>query len=105
MSAERRKSTRISIVGDYFYYPGRETKKINCSINNISATGACISSGNIIKNNEIIFLHIKGTKNIVLKSKTVWKIDDQYGLLFLLDTTEEFENISYIMNNVIKNNT
>ncbi len=105
MPAEKRKNKRIKISGDYFYYPGEKNKKINCKLNNISVTGACITSAEDIKSEEIIFLHIRGANDKVLKSKTVWKIDNQYGLQFLLDTNNEFEKISYIMNKIIgKNN-
>ncbi len=105
MSAENRKSQRINISEEYFFYPQKEKKKINCKINNISVTGACITSDEKIENDEVIFLHIRGTNNMALKSKTVWKINNQYGLQFFLDTNSEFEKISYIMNNLIKLNT
>ncbi|MCU0821773.1 MAG: PilZ domain-containing protein [Spirochaetes bacterium] len=101
MGAERRQNERFDISGDYFYYQGSEAEKINCRLNNISATGACIDSDENIKINDVIYLHIRGTKNIEIKSKAVWKIDNQYGLMFLLDSSREFENISYIMNYVV----
>lgn len=104
MSIEKRKSKRIKISEDYFYYPREKNKKINCKLNNISVTGACITSTENIKREEIIFLHIRGANDKLLKSKTVWKIDNQYGLQFLLDTNKEFEKISYIMNKIIGNN-
>ncbi|MBN2039637.1 MAG: PilZ domain-containing protein [Spirochaetes bacterium] len=105
MTSEQRKNTRISISEEYFYYPEKKNKKINCRLNNISVTGACIISEEKIKTDEIIYLHIRGTDDIALKSKTVWKIDNQYGLQFLLDTSSEFEKISYIMNNLAKLNS
>lgn len=100
MTSEKRKNKRISISEEYFYYPKEENKKINCRLKNISITGACITSDEKINTDEIIYLHIRGTNDIALKSKTVWKIDNQYGLQFLLDTSSEFEKISYIMNNL-----
>ena len=100
MVTEKRKTKRFEISGDYFFFPADKRKKIKCELENISETGACISSDARIKKDEIIYLHIKGSRNILLKSRNVWKIDDQYGLLFLLDTSQEFENISYIINYV-----
>ena len=104
MLSEKRKNKRVVISEEYFYYPREKNKKIKCKLKNISITGACITSKENIKNEEIIFLHIHGTEDMSLKSKAVWKIKDQYGLQFLLDTTSEFEKISYIMNNIIKVN-
>ncbi len=101
MTADRRTSRRIDVIGDYFYYQGNNENKIKCKLNNISATGACIDSDENIKIDDIIFLHIRGTKNISIKSKAVWKIENQYGLLFLLDNSKEFDNISYILNYVL----
>lgn len=101
MTAERRQNERFESTGDYYYYQGFESSKINCRLKNISATGACIDSDEIIKIDDIIFLHIRGTKNIEIKTKAVWKIENLYGLMFLLDSSSEFENISYIMNYVI----
>ncbi len=105
MSFENRKNKRIEISGDYFYYPLNKKKKINCKLNNISVTGACILSEENIKKEDIIFLHIHDTdetSDIALKSKAVWKIDNQYGLQFLLDTSQEFEKISCIMNKIMR---
>ncbi len=101
MKAERRQNERFEVSGDYYYYQGSETDKIMCRLKNISATGACIDSEEKIKIDDIIFLHIRGTTNIEIKSKAVWKIENEYGLMFLLDSSKEFENISYIMNYVI----
>jgi hypothetical protein len=100
MSVEKRKNTRLNISDDYFYYPAEKGKKINCKLNNISITGACITSSENIKKEEIIFLHVRGADDKLLKSKAVWKISDQYGLQFLLDSGIEFEKISYIMNTI-----
>lgn len=100
MASEKRNNKRINLSAEYFYYPQKKNKKINCKINNISITGACITSEEDIGTEEIIFLHIFGTEDNALKSKTVWKMNNQYGLQFLLDTSVEFEKISYIMNNL-----
>jgi c-di-GMP-binding flagellar brake protein YcgR len=102
MSAEKRRSKRIDISEDYFYYPQNKNKKINCKLNNISVTGACITSDKKIEKEEIIYFNIRGTKDMALKSKAVWKIENQYGIQFILDTDKEFEIISRIMNNYIK---
>ncbi|MBN2402391.1 MAG: PilZ domain-containing protein [Spirochaetes bacterium] len=104
MSAEKRKSKRINISEDYFYYPRNKNKKINCKLNNISVTGACITSNEKINKEDIIYFNIRGTRDMALKSKAVWKINNQYGIQFLLDTDKEFDTISRIMNNInIKN--
>jgi hypothetical protein len=100
MTAENRKSKRINISQDYFYYPRNKNKKINCKLNNISVTGACITSNEKIEKEDIIFFNIRGTSDMALKSKAVWKIDNQYGIQFILDTDKEFETISRIMNNI-----
>ena len=102
MAAERRKTKRLDLSGDYFYYFGNKKVIIDCNLKNISVTGACITSNRTINKDDIIFLHVRGADNMVLKSKAVWKIDNQYGLLFLLDSSHEFDKISYIMNYVIK---
>jgi hypothetical protein len=103
MSIEKRENKRVTISDDYFFYPKDKKKKINCKLNNISVTGACITSSENISNEEIIFLHIRGDEK-ALKSKTVWKIKNQYGLQFLLDSNSEFETISNIMNKLAGNN-
>ena len=98
MNSERRKTVRVDLSGDYFFYPGKKNRKIKCIVKNVSATGACIISDDVLHNEDIIFLGIRGDSEVVLKSKAVWKIENQYGLLFLLETEEEFASISYIMN-------
>jgi hypothetical protein len=98
MINERRKEIRIDLKGDYFFFPDNRSNKIPCSLLNISATGACIVSTETLKSDIVIFLHIRGKKNIILKSEVVWKIDSQYGLKFFLETPEDLVNISYIMN-------
>ena len=100
MNSEKRKSNRLNFTREYFYCISDKNKKINCKLNNISVTGACITSDKKIEKEDIVFLHIKGMEDIVLKSKAVWKIENQYGLQFILDSGKEFENISYIINNI-----
>jgi len=100
MRSDKRKNDRINIARHYFYYPKDKKKRIFCELNNISITGACITSSEKIENEDIIFLNFSGNKDITLKSKAVWKINNQYGLQFLLDSSIEFENVSYIMNNI-----
>jgi hypothetical protein len=99
MIAERRKDRRIDLSGDYYFYPNNKEKKVLCSLMNLSATGACIISSESLEKKAVVFLHIKADKNIILKSEVVWKLENQYGLRFNLDTSDDFENISYIMNN------
>jgi hypothetical protein len=100
MRSENRKNSRLYITENYFYYSADKKEKTNCILNNISITGACITSYKSIKLEEIIFLHFNNLNNIAVKSQTVWKNENQYGLQFLLDTNLEFENISIVMNNI-----
>lgn len=99
MIADRRKDERFLLGGDYYYYPGNSKDKFDCMVKNISVTGSCIVSGNAIVKNEIIFLHIGCGRNIELKSQVMWKQDSRYGLMFLLENSDDFDNISYIINN------
>ena len=48
-----------------------------------------------------IELHVCRSKDLPLKAQVVWIKGQEYGVSFLLDTTEAFANISYIMNNEI----
>lgn len=102
MGMERRLSKRFDVSGDYLFYPEKTNNRIICKLDNISITGACILTEAKIKIDDVIQLHIRGAQDKFLKSKVVWKIDNQFGLLFMLDTEEEFNNISFIMNNVLK---
>lgn len=98
MIADRRKSKRFRMQGDYFFYPGNSENKFLCKVKNISITGSCIVSDSNIKKDEIIYLHVGAQKSIELKSRVIWKSDKQYGLLFMLETGTDFDNISYIIN-------
>ncbi len=102
MAGERRKSERFDIGRDYYYYPTNREKMRACTLLNISATGACIVSQEPLKNEAVIFLHIASSRDIVLKSRVVWQHEGQYGLQFFLDTGEDFENISFILNNELR---
>ena len=48
---------------------------------------------------DVVCIKCGRSKDIELKSKVIWKIENQYGLLFIMETSEDFENISYIINN------
>ncbi|MFH0975218.1 MAG: PilZ domain-containing protein [Spirochaetota bacterium] len=104
MPFEQRKNSRIKVSGDFYYYPNRKKKKIKCKLDNISVTGACITTDEKIEKEDIIYLQINGFNNKALKSKAVWKIDNQYGIQFFLDSNNEFETISHVMNNIMNKN-
>lgn len=99
MIKERRKSQRISSESDYYCFPENIKLKIRCTLKNISITGACINTPEILRKDDIVLLHIGRAGNSDLKSKVVWKIDDNYGLLFSLETSQDFTTISYLINN------
>jgi len=101
MKPERRKSPRITLQGDYYWRPDKPEKKLEYVLRNVSITGACIWTGENLKNDEIILLHFGGAREIVLKSRVVWGSKNNYGLLFFLETSREFEDISFIMNNPV----
>jgi len=101
MEKDKRKNMRVAMNSNYFFFPDRENKRHWCTIKNISTTGSCITSNKDINTDDIIFLHMKGgEKNTDLKSRVVWAMDKSYGLEFFLETAEDFENISYIVNNL-----
>lgn len=96
---ERRKAERIHVVRDYCYYPGEKRKKFPCTAMNISVTGVCIESGKKLTQDDIVFIHIECGKDVAFKSVVVWEMSGTYGLRFMLETNEDFDNISYVMNN------
>lgn len=96
---ERRINRRFSLKDNYYYVKEKSRKKIPCLLENISITGACIISESPLTANDIIMLHFPMPREINIKSQIVWEKTTEYGLLFVLDTSEDFENISYIMNN------
>jgi hypothetical protein len=97
---DRRLHTRIDHCGDYYIATGK-IGKVGCELRNISPTGACIISGIGLNKGQEIELHICRNKDIPLRAQVVWIKDKEYGVSFLLDTAESFNNISYIINNVI----
>jgi hypothetical protein len=98
----RRHNERIYCADDYFFSPIEKDKKVNCTLKNISATGACITTEYPIEPDQYLTLHLCRDKDIPLDAIVVWKDDNDYGLSFSLDSQEQFENISYIMNNNIR---
>ncbi|MFW5808220.1 MAG: PilZ domain-containing protein [Spirochaetota bacterium] len=98
---DRRENDRIDCADDYFLSPKEKGVKVRCILNNISVTGACIRTDYPIEPDEYLTLHLCREKDIPLHAKVVWKEEDKFGLSFLLDTQQEFENISYIINNRI----
>lgn len=96
---ERRGGSRSYCDEDYFFSSNNRDSKIQCRLKNISPTGACILTEHPIRVDETIVLHLCRDRDVPLDSKVVWKEGDEYGLLFLLDSIESFENISYIINN------
>ncbi|MBP7583648.1 MAG: PilZ domain-containing protein [Spirochaetes bacterium] len=100
MSPERRKSNRIAVDRDYYLIPGDEKTRHRCTVKNISVTGACITSTRLLAPEDIIYLHITGPRDSVVKSEVVWNSGGMYGILFLLDTPSDFDTISFIMNNL-----
>lgn len=100
--AERRRAERFTVDDDYYFYPANRSKVYTCKVRNVSASGACIISKKPLAPHEIIFLHITGTRNAQFKSEVVWVQDGLYGLSFILENSEDLENISFVMNNVSK---
>lgn len=98
---DRRINERIECYDDYFFSPKEKGVKVNCLLKNISVTGACIKTTYPIETNDFLTLHLCREKDIALHAKVVWKDNDMFGLSFLLDTQEEFKNISYVINNRI----
>jgi len=97
---ERRIKDRIECHGDYIVYGNSFENRISCELKNISVTGACVEMQHVLKRDDKIVLHLCKGDDISLSAKVVWRDDKKYGLVFLLDTAEEFEHISYIMNNI-----
>lgn len=97
---ERRTEERIVCGGDYIVYGKAAENRIECELHNISVTGACVSTEHTLEKDEKIVLHLCKGSDIPLDAKVVWRDDRKYGLVFMLDTSEDFEHISYIMNNI-----
>jgi hypothetical protein len=98
--SDRRKNPRIDHCGDYYIAPTTH-ERVTCLLQNISVTGACISSDILLKMGQEIELHVCRSRDLPLKAQVVWIKGQEYGVSFLLDTTEAFANISYIINNEI----
>ena len=99
MSGERRNSERVRTDGDFYCLPARMSRMVRCSLKNISITGACIASGGSLGAGDIISLYLESGAGRALKSRVVWKLAGEYGIEFMLETGEEFETISRIINN------
>lgn len=97
-SNERRRQSRRHFKGEYFYSSASAGSKIDCTLKNISPTGACIDTEAPLVNGEMIYLHILRDKDVTIKSEVVWKKENVYGVLFHLNTSEDLANISYILN-------
>ncbi len=100
--SERRKAERYPVDKDYYFYPANRSKVYTCKVRNVSASGACIISKKHLTPHEIIFLHITGTRGVQFKSEVVWAQDGLYGLSFVLEDSEDLDNISFVMNTVSK---
>lgn len=100
MAAERRRSNRLAVDRDYYIIPGSGSRRHRCTVKNISVTGACISSIKLLEKGNIIYLHITGPRDSLFKSEVVWSREGVYGILFHLDAAADFDNISFIMNNL-----
>lgn len=96
---DRRRKERVACAENYFFSPKEKGVKVQCQLKNLSVTGACITTDYPVETDEHLTLHLCRDKDIPLHAKVVWQDKHDYGLLFLLDTQQEFENISYIMNN------
>jgi hypothetical protein len=99
VNGERRIKERHDCTGDYFFSADRADKRHSCVLKNISVTGACIETVHAIETDDIITVHICNNRGVELDGKVVWKKSNSYGLLFLLETPEAFDNISYLINN------
>jgi hypothetical protein len=98
ISSERRRQSRQYFKGEYFYSSASAGVRIDCTLKNISPTGACIDTEAPLVNGEMIFLHILREKDVTIKSEVVWKKENIYGVLFHLNTSEDLSNLSYILN-------
>ena len=49
----------------------------------------------------MIILQFAAKKDMYLTAQVVWELSGEYGLLFLLETSRDIANISYIMNNTV----
>ncbi|TAL30459.1 MAG: PilZ domain-containing protein [Spirochaetes bacterium] len=98
MTAVRRREGIPGTGEDYFCAPPDMDARHRCVLKNISATGACVASKRALKKDDMIYLHVRGREGGLLKSRVVWKTRNTYGLLFSLESSEDFDSISRIMN-------
>lgn len=99
MNIDRREHQRENCGSNYIVTYRTDNVKIECGLNNLSITGACIESSFNLTNGEKIILHICDKRDTPVKGTVVWTNGDVYGIQFELNSSEEFENISFIMNN------
>lgn len=100
VSHEQRISPRYAVNKDCFFFPPKG-EKFPCTVNNISATGICLSAHKKLKKDDVIILQFAAKKDMYLTAQVVWELSGEYGLLFLLETSRDIANISYIMNNTV----
>lgn len=84
---------------DFYCLSEQMSRRVMCTLKNVSVTGACIVSGGSLGTGDIISLYLESGAGRALKSRVVWKVSGEYGVEFLLETGEEFETISRIINN------
>ena len=99
MGEDRRRSRRVPGESGFYRMSPDARRKMRCSLKNISVTGACIVSRGRLAAGEVISLYLESGAGRALKSRVVWEIAGEYGVEFLLDSNEEFETISRIINN------
>ncbi len=99
MTAERRKNPRTPGRGDFYSLSSDARRTVRCLLKNISVTGACIVSDGPLDAGDIIALYLESGAGRALKSRVVWRVAGEYGVEFLLESVEEFETISRVINN------
>lgn len=96
---DRRKHIRACHERDYCVILGKN-ETITCDLKNISATGACVIPNALLRQGERVELHICRNVDLAMNAEVVWVREDECGLSFILDTSESFQTISFIMNNI-----
>ncbi len=99
---ERRREERTFCNRDYFCSIMSGNLKFECKLLNVSTTGACILTNIPLKSDDLIILHIIRGRDIPFKCKVAWIKESTYGLEFFLETSDDFTNISFIINNHIR---
>ncbi|HOF34192.1 MAG TPA: PilZ domain-containing protein [Spirochaetota bacterium] len=95
---EKRSSSRYYSDGDFIHTSRTASGSVSCVLKNISATGACILADIPIEIGEKVFLHVNRGEATSLRGKVVWQNDNEYGIEFLLESSDDFEQISNIVN-------